>query len=77
MNVDYNHLAKPSYVESSKIKSRWSGYKCVTLETIIVDRFIIIALSMVGDLGRVTKKPVFGVSDQVLHKPSCTATGDG
>ena len=23
------------------------------------------------------KKPVFGVSDQVLHKPGCTATKDG
>ena len=23
------------------------------------------------------RKPVFGVSDQVHHKPGCTATGDG
>ena len=23
------------------------------------------------------RKPVFGVSDQVLHKPGCTATEDG
>ena len=25
----------------------------------------------------VVRKPVFGVSDQVRHKPGCTATGDG
>ena len=25
----------------------------------------------------VLRKPVFGVSDQVLHKPGCTATEDG
>ena len=23
------------------------------------------------------RRPVFGVSDQVLHKPGCTATEDG
>ena len=27
--------------------------------------------------GSITRKPVFGVSDQVLHKPGCTATEDG
>ena len=25
----------------------------------------------------VVRKPVFGVSDKVLHKPGCTATEDG
>ena len=25
----------------------------------------------------VVRKPVFGVSDQVLHNPGCTATEDG
>ena len=25
----------------------------------------------------VVRKPVFGVSDQVRHKPACTATEDG
>ena len=25
----------------------------------------------------VLRKPVFGVSDQVAHKPGCTATEDG
>ena len=28
-------------------------------------------------LSRVLRKPVFGVSDQVRHKPGCTATEDG
>ena len=28
-------------------------------------------------MSRVTRKPVFGVSDQVLHKASCAATEDG
>ena len=29
------------------------------------------------DLGHITRKPVFGVSDQVRHKPGWTATEDG
>ena len=28
------------------------------------------------DMGRVIRKPVFGVSDQVMHKPGCTSTED-
>ena len=28
-------------------------------------------------LSLVVRKPAFGVSDQVRHKPSCTATKDG
>ena len=28
------------------------------------------------DLGLVVRKPVFGVSEQVRHKPGCTATKD-
>ena len=28
-------------------------------------------------LSLVVRKPVFGVSDQIRHKPSCTATEDG
>ena len=30
-----------------------------------------------GELSRNTRKPVFGFSDQVLHKPGCAATEDG
>ena len=29
-----------------------------------------------GERGHVIRKPVFGVSDKYLHKPSCTTTGD-
>ena len=29
------------------------------------------------DLSLVVRKPVFAVSDQVRHQPSCTATEDG
>ena len=29
------------------------------------------------NLSPVVRKPVFGVSDQVGHKPGCTATEDG
>ena len=29
-----------------------------------------------GEKGHVIRKPVFGVSDKYLHKPSCTTTGD-
>ena len=28
-------------------------------------------------MSRDVRKPVFGVSDQVPHKPGCTATEDG
>ena len=28
-------------------------------------------------MSRVARKPVLGVSDQVRHKPGCTATEDG
>ena len=28
-------------------------------------------------VSRVTRKPAFGVFDQVRHKPGCTATEDG
>ena len=30
-----------------------------------------------SDIGLVVRKPVFGVSDLVRHKPGCTATEDG
>ena len=34
--------------------------------------------SVIDNLSRVMRKPVFGVSDQVRHKsPGCTATEDG
>ena len=29
------------------------------------------------EMSLVVRKPVFGVSDQAPHKPSCTATQDG
>ena len=29
------------------------------------------------EMSNVVRKPVFGVSDQVRHKPGCTATEDG
>ena len=29
------------------------------------------------DISHVVRKPVFGVSDQIRHKPVCTATEDG
>ena len=30
-----------------------------------------------ANLRLVVRKPVFGVSDQIRHKPGCTATEDG
>ena len=29
------------------------------------------------DMSRIVRKPVFGVSDHVRHKPGCTTTEDG
>ena len=33
--------------------------------------------NMQGNLSRVVRKPVFGVSDKVPHKLGCTAPEDG
>ena len=35
------------------------------------------SVALQADLSLVVRKPVFGVSDQVRHKPGCTATEDG
>ena len=32
---------------------------------------------LLENMSLVVRKPVFGVSDQVRHKPGCAATGDG
>ena len=34
-------------------------------------------IPLLDDMSLVVRKPVFGVSDQVPHKPGCTATEDG
>ena len=34
-------------------------------------------VGMLHYMSLVVRKPVFGVSDQVRHKPGCTATEDG
>ena len=31
----------------------------------------------IRQMSLVVRKPVFGISDQVQHKPDCTATDDG
>ena len=36
-----------------------------------------IAKEEVRNLSRIVRKPVFGVSDQVLQKPGCTTTEEG
>ena len=33
--------------------------------------------NVISKMSLVLRKPVFGVSDQVQHKPGCTATEDG
>ena len=35
------------------------------------------AFKMIIYMSLVVRKPVFGVSDQVPHKPGCTTTQDG
>ena len=35
------------------------------------------ALPRQSDMSHVVRKPVFGVPDQVQHKPGCTTTEDG
>ena len=38
---------------------------------------ISLILAILIHMSLVVRKPVFGVSDQVRHKPGCTATEDG
>ena len=45
--------------------------KPVEIEDVRVQNIVVWHLSLV------LRKPVFGVSDQVAHKPGCTATEDG
>ena len=57
------------------------GYHTI-VEPLILN-FILLTVKLVGGnfngvyLSLVVRKPVFGVSDQVRHKPGCTATEDG
>ena len=41
------------------------------------DEALAAGLMISRDMSLVVRKPVFGVSDQVRHKPGCTATEDG
>ena len=53
----------------------YNGHLCITLklETIpLPDNDIVLP-----DMSLIMRKPVFGVSDQVPHKPYCTVTEDG
>ena len=51
--------------------------KAVTLlHDIIVERVGLLLYSR-NNLSLFVRKPVLGVSDQVRHKPGCTATEDG
>ena len=46
-------------------------YRTLPYKSIYIARIEVIQMS------HVMRKPVFGVSDQVRHKPGCTATEDG
>ena len=41
------------------------------------NRHFISSSAYLPSLSRITRKPVLGVSDQVLHKHGCTAIEDG
>ena len=45
--------------------------------TLHTKRYDSVSDVFLSDLGLVVRKPVFGVSDLVQHKPGCTATEDG
>ena len=38
---------------------------------------MVLAILLHKQLSLIVRKPVFGVSDQVQHKPDCTVTEDG
>ena len=40
-------------------------------------RMAVVVVEMAYNLSLVLRKPVFGVSDQVWHKPGCTANESG
>ena len=47
---------------------------CVTLSKIII---VTIKSHLGREMGLVVRKPVYGVSVRVRHKPGCKATEDG
>ena len=47
------------------------GHVFVMLQTVEPDQHVCYQMN------RVMRKPVFGVSDQVRHKPGCSTTGNG
>ena len=59
------------------MKMEWQKYKDVERSVCIMTEITIQMLSLQGHMSLVVRKPVFGVSDQVRHKPGCTTTEDG
>ena len=56
-----------------------AGGSCVTRRTIrkVARAILEYYQQYYGQLSLVVRKPVFGVSDQVRHKPGCTTSQDG
>ena len=54
-----------------------SHYDPNSNESIVLPIKFLIVFSNLNYLSLVVRKPDFGVSDQVLHKPGCTASEDG
>ena len=55
-----------------------SDRNATNFEDVLIFWKIMLPLTMrFPNMSLVVRKPVFGVSDQVPHKPGCTATKDG
>ena len=56
--------------------SKYTAVNTIKLKQILFC-FHQLQLDSVWQMSLVVRKPVFGVSDQVRHKPGCAATKDG
>ena len=73
-------LSSPVFNENIKVKRYLEN--CTSFNACMVKMTdTAVALSVLLDtpkyMSLIVRKPVFGISDQVRHKPGCTATEDG
>ena len=71
-----SNLVEITYYAYTRPRCLVSVYR--TIGSVLVDfKLPQLLIEMLYHLSLVLRKPVLGVSDQVQHKPGCTATEDG
>ena len=61
------------------INKHWTNNNIISLVLFILKIMFVTEINefFQDHMSHVVRKPVFGVSDQVRHKPGCTVTEDG